>query len=335
MKRIALLTSGGDAPGMNAAIRSVVRSALAEGCTVVGVRRGFLGLARGEMEEMTSRSVADIVQRGGTILRSARHPGFVTREGRLEALEQIRRHRIDGLVVIGGNGSLRGALELHKEGVPTVGVPATIDNDVPLTDASIGFDTAVNTAVDSINKIRDTATSHERTYVVEVMGRNSGHIALHAGIAGGAEWILVPEFPANLDQVAERVMASERLGKAHSIIVVAEGVLVDSPAGGNQGPEGESAGFRVGRYIREKTPFEVRVTVLGHLQRGGSPTAVDRLAATVLGAAAVRALLDGDGGVMVALAGDDCRRVPLERVLASHRPLNQKLLELCHLLASL
>lgn len=335
MRRIALLTSGGDAPGMNAAIRAVVRTTLALGCEAVGVRRGFQGLVRGEMVEMSSRSVADILQRGGTMLHTARCPEFMEESGRRQALQQINRHRIDGIIVIGGNGSLRGALSLHREGVPVVGIPATIDNDVPLTDVCIGFDTAINTALDGIDKIRDTATSHERTYVVEVMGRHAGHIALYAGTAGGAECILVPELPADLDQVVARVRQSDRLGKAHSIIIVAEGCAGD-PASGLDRAQGESPGFRVGRYIRENTPFEVRVVVLGHLQRGGKPTARDRIAATVMGAKAVRALVtDGLSGVMVGLQGEQARPVPLEDVLSAERPLNEDLSAIADLLASL
>lgn len=334
MKRLALLTSGGDAPGMNAAIRSVVRTALARGCRVIGVRRGFLGLVRGEMDEMTSRSVADIVQRGGTMLRTARCQEFMRPEGQQKALAHLREWGVDGVVVIGGNGSLRGALALHEKGMPTVGIPATIDNDIAFTKATIGFDTAVNTAVESINKIRDTATSHERTYVVEVMGRDAGHLALHAGAAGGAECILVPEFPVDLKTVAERVRRSEALGKAHSIIIVAEGFgrgLLDDGEGG----AGESVGFRVGRFIREHTPFDVRVTVLGHLQRGGNPTAADRVAAAILGEGAVSALLDGESGVMIGLGDEQAHRVPLRTALETPRPLNRQLLETADLLASL
>lgn len=334
MKRLALLSSGGDAPGMNAAIRSVVRTALARGCDVLGVYRGYQGLVRGDIHRLTSRSVADIVQRGGTILRTARCKEFMEPEGFQKALDHIRVHRIDGLVVIGGDGSLRGAQVLHEHGVPVVGVPGTIDNDLAYTDFTIGFDTAVNTAVQGINNIRDTATSHERTYVIEVMGRHSGHIALHAGTAGGAECILLPEMPVPLEQVVEQVNRSERLGKAHSIIVVAEG-FSGVPQQGLDHPQRESAGFQVGRYIRDHTRHEVRVTVLGHLQRGGNPTAMDRIAATLMGAAAVEALLEGRSGVMVGLSGEDTILTPIPQVLATKKPLNRRLLELASVLGSL
>lgn len=316
LKRIAVLTSGGDAPGMNAAIRAVVRTALARGVEVVGVERGFHGLLHGEFKELTSRSVADIVHRGGTMLKSARSDRFPTEEGLEKAHEELRRAGVEGLVVIGGDGSFRGALALTRRGIPSVGVPATIDNDIGCTDVSIGFDTAVNTVIDGINKIRDTATSHERTYVVEVMGRTSGYIALWSGLAGGAESILIPEVPYDIDRVCQRIVAGHERGKTHSIIVVAEGLLGDPHA------QGESTGFYIGRLIREKTGFEVRITVLGHLQRGGNPTAADRILALRLGSRAADLVIEGEGGKMVGMVHDSIVPFDLERAIAESKAIN-------------
>ena len=272
MKRIAVLTSGGDAPGMNAAIRAVVRSGHYHGLEVYGVIRGYSGLINGDIRPLSLRSVGDIIHRGGTILYSARCKEFQTEEGRKKAVEQLRKHEIDGLVVIGGDGSFRGAQKLTALGFPAVGVPGTIDNDIPGTDFTIGFDTAVNTVIDCIDKIRDTATSHERTYVIEVMGRNAGDIALWSGLADGAESILIPESPYDLDDVVNRLKQAAESGKKHSIIIVAEGV---------------GSGVEFAEKIKEKLSVETRVTVLGHVQRGGSPTAFDRVLASRMGAKAV------------------------------------------------
>lgn len=306
MKRIAVLTSGGDAPGMNAAIRAVVRNGIYRGLEVYGIRKGFSGLLNEDFVEMDLRSVADIIHRGGTILQTARCEEFKTEEGLHKGTEILRRRGIDGLVVIGGDGSFRGALALTRRGVPAVGVPGTIDNDIPGTDLTIGFDTAVNNAIQAVDKIRDTATSHERTFVIEVMGRRAGDIALAAGLAVGAETILIPEEPYSIDEVVDRLKKSVARGKRHSILLVAEGV-------------GQATD--IAAEIRSRTGWETRVTVLGHLQRGGSPTAVDRVLASRMGAMAVDLLLEGQSGKMVALQRNALVAVDLDEAMkGTHRP---------------
>lgn len=282
VKSIAVLTSGGDSQGMNAAVRAVVRSGLYHGLRVFAVQRGFQGLINDDIREMDLRSVGDIIQRGGTILQSARCKEFTTPEGQQLGADNLRKHGIDGLVVIGGDGSYQGANKLNKLGIKTMGLPGTIDNDIPFTDVTIGFDTAVSIVVDAINKLRDTMSSHERSSVVEVMGRHCGDIALYAGLASGAETILVPEIPFDLDVVANRMKDNFDHGKRHSIIVVAEGV-----GGGGAEVSGE---------IFRRNGIESRVTVLGHIQRGGAPTHNDRILASRLGDFAVRRLIEGDSG---------------------------------------
>ncbi|MDM7323650.1 MAG: 6-phosphofructokinase, partial [Thermus sp.] len=268
MKRIGVFTSGGDAPGMNAAIRAVVRQAYALGLEVIGIRRGYAGMLLGEMVPLGVRDVANILQRGGTILLTARSQEFLTEEGRAKAAEKLRAAGIEGLVAIGGDGTFRGAMRLAEEHrIPVVGVPGTIDNDLYGTDYTIGFDTAVNTALDAIDRIRDTAASHERVFFIEVMGRESGFIALDVGLAGGAEVIAVPEEPLDPKAIAEGLVESLQRGKNSSIVVVAEGAY-----------PGGAAGLLAA--IREHVPVEARVTVLGHVQRGGSPTAKDRILAS-------------------------------------------------------
>ena len=262
VKSIAVLTSGGDSQGMNAAVRAVVRSALYHGLEVYGVQRGYQGLLNDDLRQMDLRSVGDIIQRGGTILQTARCKEFLTPEGQQKGAEVLRERGIDGLVVIGGDGSYQGANKLSKLGIKTMGLPGTIDNDIPFTDYTIGFDTAVSIVVDAINKLRDTMTSHERSSVVEVMGRHCGDIALYAGLASGAETIIVPEVPFDLDTVANRMKENFASGKRHSIIVVAEGA---------------STGEEIGHGIMTRCGMEPRVTVLGHIQRGGSPTHKDRM----------------------------------------------------------
>lgn len=288
VRSIAVLTSGGDAPGMNAAIRAVVRKGIFHGLQVWGVMRGYAGLLAGELQPLELGSVADIIHRGGTILHTARSEEFLTAEGQAQGAAVLRRRGIDGLVVIGGDGSYRGAEALHRLGCRTIGVPGTIDNDLGGTDMTIGFDTAVNTAVSALDKIRDTATAHERIFVIEVMGRHSGQIALTAGLAGGAEVILIPERPVDFTELAARLRRSHDRGKRHSLIVVAEGA---------------GRGFDVAARIQAETGFETRVTVLGHLQRGGAPTAFDRNLANRLGARAVELLLEGQSGRAVGYAG--------------------------------
>lgn len=286
MKKIAVLTSGGDAPGMNAAIRAVVRKSIYHGVDIYGIQNGFQGLMEGNIKKMEIGSVGDIIQRGGTILFSARSLEFKTPEGQQRGIEQLKKHGIEGLIVIGGDGSFRGAQKLTENGFPCIGVPGTIDNDIPGTDFTIGFDTALNTIIEAIDKIRDTATSHERTYVIEVMGRDAGDLALWAGLADGAESILIPERKDDFEAVINKLKRGHERGKKHSIIILAEGV---------------GSGFAYGKRIQDATKLETRVTVLGHIQRGGSPTAADRVLASRLGAKAVDLLLAGKGGKIVGI----------------------------------
>ncbi|KFZ39596.1 6-phosphofructokinase [Thermoactinomyces vulgaris] len=318
MKRIAVLTSGGDAPGMNAAIRAVVRSGHYHGLEVYGVIRGYSGLINGDIRPLSLRSVGDIIHRGGTILYSARCKEFQTEEGRKKAVEQLRKHEIDGLVVIGGDGSFRGAQKLTALGFPAVGVPGTIDNDIPGTDFTIGFDTAVNTVIDCIDKIRDTATSHERTYVIEVMGRNAGDIALWSGLADGAESILIPESPYDLDDVVNRLKQAAESGKKHSIIIVAEGV---------------GSGVEFAEKIKEKLSVETRVTVLGHVQRGGSPTAFDRVLASRMGAKAVDLLRGGEKDKMVAIQNNKLVGIDFDEAFSMKHQPDMELYDLAKILS--
>lgn len=286
MKKIGVLTSGGDAPGMNAAIRSVVRKGLYHGLDVYGIYYGYQGLMEGKLKRMEAGSVGDIIQRGGTMLQTARSKEFSTMAGKEKAVAILKEHEIDGLVVIGGDGSFRGAMELAELGVATVGVPGTIDNDIPFTDFTIGFDTAVNTVVDMIDKIRDTATSHERTFVIEVMGRDAGDIALWSGLIGGAESIVIPEENFTIADIVDRLMKAKERGKKHSIIVIAEGVM---------------SGTQLADELTKQTGMEVRASILGHIQRGGSPSAFDRMLASRLGAYAVELLLQGKTSRMVGI----------------------------------
>ncbi len=286
VKTIGVLTSGGDAPGMNAAIRSVVRSAISNGIKVYGIRRGYNGLINDDVFEMDLRSVSDIIHRGGTALFTARSPEFKTEEGMQKAIATCKKYNIDGCVVIGGDGSYRGARDLSLRGIPCVGIPGTIDNDISCTDYTIGFDTAMNTAVEMIDKIRDTSQSHERCTVCEVMGRNCGDIALHTGIAVGASVILVPEVECSFETIITKINAGQRSGKKHFIIVVAEGV------GGVE---------QLAKRIEEATGIETRASILGHVQRGGNPTIRDRVCASAMGVAAVKLLTQGIGNRVIAL----------------------------------
>ncbi len=286
MKKIGVLTSGGDSPGMNAAIRAVVRKAIFHNIEVYGVYQGYQGLINGQIKKLELGSVGDIIHRGGTMLYTSRSEEFKTEEGRQKGIEQLKSLGIEGLVVIGGDGSYRGAKKLTEHGFPCVGVPGTIDNDIPGTDFTIGFDTALNTVIDAIDKIRDTATSHERTYVIEVMGRHAGDIALWSGLAGGAETILIPEADYDMNDVVSRLKRGHDRGKKHSIIIVAEGV---------------GSGVDFAKKLTEATQLETRVSVLGYIQRGGSPTAFDRVLASRLGARAVELLIEGKGGRSVGI----------------------------------
>lgn len=330
-KRIAVLTSGGDAPGMNAAIRSVVRCGVASNLEVIGVERGYYGLMRGHFVEFTSRVIDENLHRGGTLLRSARAEEFKTEEGRQVAIDHLKRAGVEGLVVIGGDGSFAGALELWRMGVNTVGIPATIDNDIAGTDSSIGFDTAVNTVIYAVNQLRDTAYSHDRVYVVEVMGRDSGYIALYSGLAVGADAILIPEMPEEIHTLCAKLDQAHQAGKAHSIVIVAEG-FVDGPSSDRRFEE--SAGFQVAKLIRENTGHETRVTILGHLQRGGSPSASDRLIASRLGEAAVRLITRGIGGRMVGIQGNRVVDAPLEDAISQTKPINREYYELASFLTA-
>jgi len=313
VKKIAVLTSGGDSQGMNAAVRAVVRSALYYGLEVYGVQRGYAGLINDDIRPMDLRSVGDIIQRGGTILQTARCKEFTTPEGQQLGAENLRRRGIDGLVVIGGDGSYQGANKLSKLGIKTMGLPGTIDNDIPYTDFTIGFDTAVSIVVDAVNKLRDTMSSHERSSVVEVMGRHCGDIALYAGVASGAETILVPEVPFDLAEVAKRMTDNFKAGKRHSIILVAEG------AGKAQD---------VADRIKELNGMEARVTVLGHIQRGGTPTHNDRILASRLGDFAVRRLLAGDSGKACGVIKGELVATDIDVVVNSKKTFNHELYDL-------
>lgn len=318
VRKIGVLTSGGDAPGMNAAIRAVVRTAQYYEIEVVGILRGYSGLLKGEFVEMNRRSVGDIIHRGGTILHTARCEEFKTEAGRALAVKNLQEAGIDGLVAIGGDGTFRGAMELHKLGVKVIGVPGTIDNDIEGTDYSIGFDTAVNTALEAINKIRDTATSHERISLVEVMGREAGCIALMSGLAGGAESILIPEKEGSIQEVCDRIIEGRNRGKLYSIIIVAEGA-------GNS--------MEIGKRIMEYTGLETRVTILGHIQRGGSPTALDRIIATRMGAGAVELLKDGVSGKAIGIQGQKIVAVDFTQAIAKMVRIDRELYDLALMLA--
>ncbi len=321
MKHIGVLTSGGDAPGMNAAIRAVVRTAIARGVRVSAIYRGYQGLLENAVEEVGARSVANIIQRGGTILRTARSSAFETAEGRARGAEILAAHGIEGLVVIGGDGSFRGASLLAREhDVRVLGVPGTIDNDIYGTDVSIGFNTALNIALDGVDRLRDTAASHDRLFLVEVMGRNSGHIALNVGVAGGAEAILIPERNADVGAIADSLVAAERRGKTSSIVVVAEGAF----------PGGALA---LQEAIEARSGFEVRTSILGHIQRGGTPTTRDRVLASRLGFMAVEGLIAGESGVMAGVDKRGTVFVPLDDVWENQKPIDEQLVELAAILA--
>lgn len=316
--RIGVLTSGGDAPGMNAAIRAVVRRGLSLGLEVYGIRRGFDGLLDGDFVPMKVESVGDIIHRGGTILHTARSERFLHTEGQDLGAARLRGAGIEGIAIIAGDGSFRGMVELCKRGVRAVGVPGTIDNDLSYTDYSIGFDTAVNTGVEAVNRLRDTATSHERIFVVETMGRQTGHLALAVGVAGGAETILIPELPVRIDDTCQKLKRGLERGKVHSIIIVAEGA---------------GSGFDVAQQIEACMGLELRVTVLGHVQRGGTPTAFDRLIASRLGAMAVDLLAKGESNLMVGISGTSVIATPMPEVLAKKREIDLELYNLAQDLA--
>lgn len=321
MKTIGILTSGGDAPGMNAAIRAVVRSAIYYGCKVYGINRGYKGLLEEDLMEMNLSSVGDIIHRGGTMLKSSRCEEFKTEEGRKLGVKVLKKYGIDCLVVIGGDGSFNGAKKLSEMGFPAIGIPGTIDNDLEYTDYTIGFDTAMNTVIDAIGKIRDTSSSHERVNIVEVMGRNCGDLALYAGIAGGAETIIVPEVDVKLDEIALRLKTTQKRGKRHSIIVMAEGV------------EKVGSASDLKKVLTEEAGADVRVTVLGHVQRGGSPTAFDRILASRFGYRAVELLLEGKSSRVVGIKDNKIIDMDIQEALAMPKTFNRELYEMAKVLS--
>jgi 6-phosphofructokinase 1 len=326
-QRVGVLTSGGDAPGMNSAVRAVARTALSNGIPVMGIRRGYAGLIENDLFELKWQDVGGIIQRGGTVLQTARSKEFLTEAGQRQAVRNLNARGIEGLVVIGGDGSMRGALELEKKGIPVVALPGTIDNDLPGTDMSIGVDTALNTIVRCIDAIKDTASSHRRAIIIETMGRHSGYLALMGGLACGAELTLIPEAPFTPEEVAEGIQRAYDAGKSHCIIVVAEGA--------------QHNGAAIKAYLddRDAQPdarrFGARLSVLGYIQRGGAPTAFDRTLATRLGVAATEALLDGQSGLMAGLQvaqGGICL-TPIEEVVSSRPALDMSLHRIAHRLA--
>ena len=315
IKCIGILTSGGDAPGMNAAIRAVTRSAIFSGFKVKGIYRGYRGLVTDEIEEFSTANVSNIIQRGGTVLKTARCKEFQTKEGRQLAYDNIQRHGIDALVVIGGDGSLTGARIFANEfNFPIIGLPGTIDNDLYGTDTTIGYDTALNTIMECVDKIRDTATSHERLFFIEVMGRDAGFLALNGAIASGAEAAIIPEISTEVDQLADLIQNGFRKSKNSSIVLVAE-----SPVTGGAMAIAE-------RVEKEYPQYDVRVSILGHLQRGGSPTAHDRILASRMGAAAIDALLDDQRTVMIGVKNDEIVYVPFSKAIKNDKPINRELL---------
>ena len=318
LKCIAVMTSGGDSPGMNAAARAVVRTALHEGVEVWGINNGYKGMLEDDMYQLSSRSVSDLIQRGGTFLGTARSKEFKTEAGRNKGLANLKKHGIEGLVIIGGDGSLTGGALLSDLGMPIVGLPGTIDNDVWGTDYTIGADTAANTIVDAINKLRDTASAHRRIILIEVMGRKSGWLAMMSGIAGGAEYVLVPEVKFDLDQICEEIKKSYEEGKRYSIIVVAEGA---------------GSAVEMGKIVAEKTDIDTRVSVLGHIQRGGSPSVEDRIKASMLGEKAALALISGTSNVVFGFDAGKVVSIDLYDAVNHQKTLDPELVRLARVLA--
>lgn len=323
VSRIGILSSGGDSPGMNAAIRAVVRTAIYNGLEVYGIMRGYLGMVEDDIFQMESRSVANIIQRGGTILKTARCKEFLEYEGRKKAYENLKKRGIDGLVILGGDGSFKGAQIFSNEfDIPCIGLPGTIDKDIAGTDFTIGFDTAVNTAVEAIDKIRDTADAHDRLFVIEVMGRDAGYIALHSGIATGAENILIPERKTMIDEIVASLAEKEKRKKLVNLIVVAEG----DEFGGAQ---------EVATFIKSKLPNQsVRVCILGHIQRGGSPTCMDRLIASRMGYHAVECLMDGRHNVFVGIVNNKMHYTPLDEAVKKKQRISEEWLKIVKILSS-
>lgn len=320
-KRIGVLTSGGDGPGLNPCIRAVTRTAISMGMEVMGIRRGYTGLINGEFVPFDARSVGGIIGKGGTILGTTRLPEFCEPRVQRQAIRALNQHGVDGLVVIGGNGSLTGARDLFKLGFPTIGIPGTIDNDVGGTDIAIGVDTTLNTILDAIDKIKDTASSHQRAFLIEVMGRDCGYLALMSGIAGGAELSLIPEIPTPVERVAEVLTEAYMKGKSHGIIIVAEGYK-----------PGTQAILEYLESRKEELGFHMRVTVLGHVQRGGAPSAFDRILATRLGAAAVRGLVEGKAGTVVGWIKSQIAYTPFDEALSDKQRIDERLYELARMM---
>lgn len=318
MKRIGLLTSGGDAPGMNAAVRAVVRTAIYNGVEIYGIYQGYNGLLNGDVRELNLSSVGDIIHRGGTMLRSARCEAFQTEKGFNKALNIIEIFELDGIIILGGDGTFKGAEKLSQEGVTVMAIPCTIDNDMGYTDYTIGFYTAVETVVDAISKIRDTSASHGRANIVEVMGRNCGDIALYSGLAGGGESIIVPEINFDIDEVSRKIIQGRNRGKLHHIIVLAEGV-------GNA--------YEIGEQIEEKTGSEMRVTILGHIQRGGTPTAFDRILGSKMGSKAVELLLNGEKNEAIGIKCNEIFSQNIEEALNVKRTFDREMYEMAKILS--
>lgn len=319
IKRIAVLTSGGDSPGMNAAIRAVVRTGIYYQLEVWGIEYGYQGLLERRFIHLNLKSVGGIMQRGGTLLMTSRSEEFKTTSGVRKAAHILKENHIEALVIIGGDGSMAGALDLYKqEKIKVIGIPASIDNDLYGTDMSIGVDTALNTVISAIDKIKDTASSHRRAFIIEVMGRNSGYLALMSGIAGGVEAVIVPEFPADLWTISQKLKEGYQRGKTHCIVMVAEGA-------GNA--------YEIGRYLEDKVGFEMRVTVLGYLQRGGSPSAFDRILGSRLGAGAIEKLLQKNYHHLVGLSSNDIKAITLEEALSHQRELKASFYQLSNILA--
>ena len=322
-KKIALLTSGGDAPGMNAVIRSVVRACVYHGIIPIGIYKGYEGLIKGKMSEMNARSVKGIINKGGTILKTARSKDFRTKAGRIKAFENLKKNNIDGLLVIGGDGTFTGGLIFSEEfNFPVIGVPATIDNDIFGTSHTVGFDSATNTVMQAIDKIRDTASSHNRLFFIEVMGRDAGHIALNTGVAAGAEEILIPEENLGLDRLIQSLKRSQKTGKSSSIVVVAEGDRT-----------GENV-FELKEYVEKHLPdYEARVSVLGHMQRGGSPTCFDRVLASRLGVNAVESFMNGKNCCMVGLQNNNIELTPFKKAIKGITKINTELLKISDIMS--
>lgn len=321
IKRVGVLTSGGDAPGMNAAVRAVTRAAIYNGLEVYGIMRGYEGMIQGEIKRLEAQDVSGIIQKGGTILKTARSAKFRTPEGRKEAYEQLTKHEIDAVVVIGGDGSFTGASIMSQEfNIPCIGIPGTIDNDLFGTDYTIGYDTALNTVVEAVDKIRDTASSHNRIFFVEVMGREAGFVALESGIACGAEVIMIPEVKNQLQELRDFLSQRAKLNKS-SIIMVAEG-------------DDEGGAIELSQKVQPEFPqFDIRVTILGHIQRGGSPTCFDRVSASRMGVAAIEALLDDQKSIMIGLVNGQISHVPLSKTVKAHKHVRKEFLDAAHMLA--